>query len=268
MPVLRFALFACLATVSSHIAVAADDCGGDRACPVEGGNYRVELPPNGTANGAYVFFHGYRSSAAAQMRHRALIDAAHAHGLAFVAPDGLEGTWSHGGSPSRERDEQVFIGRVLDDLERRYGFGSTEVVIGGFSQGASMAWYALCTQGDRIAASITFSGVFWEPLPQADDCVAAIPPVVHFHGSADTVFPLEGRPIGQRFRQGSTTESVALVSRRAQCDAGAVVERPIAGIDCDVATGCGRGEIALCIHDGGHQVSAAQLEAALEALGF
>ncbi|MFB2553490.1 poly(3-hydroxybutyrate) depolymerase [Ensifer soli] len=202
------------------------------------------------------------------MQHRALVDVAHNHGLAFAAVDGLNGTWSHPNAPARFRDEQRFVGHVFDDLKTRFGFTAENSIIGGFSQGASMAWYTLCQQGNRVTGAVTFSGVFWDPLPEPQDCVTDMPPIVHFHGTADRTFPLSGRAIGDDFHQGDTLKSMAVVRQRAGCDTAAEREKLLAGVVCRVAPGCNRGEMALCIHGGGHTVQADQLDAGLREIGF
>ncbi len=253
-----------LAGLLAAPAVAAG-CGGSVACAVAGGEYRIEVPPAGEASGVVLFFHGYRGSAEGQMRARGLKGAAFARGLAFAAPDGAGGSWSHPGSPSERRDETAFVGAVLDDLQARFGFAGDRVFASGFSQGASMVFSALCDHPDRFAGAITFAGVFWEPLPSAPDCAGA-PPIVHVHGRDDVIFPLVGRPIGERFRQGDTFRSLAILKEGAGC----VAEAPapvVEGMDCRVASGCARGPVALCLHDGGHEVRGEWLGLALGWLG-
>lgn len=253
-----------LAPAAAH----ADDCGASVPCAVEDGSYRIEMPVSGLPKGVLVFFHGYKSSAELQMKHRALVEVAHAHGLAFAAVDGLNGTWSHPNAPGQYRDEKRFVDHVLDDLGTRFGFNAKNTLVGGFSQGASMAWYTLCQQGNRLAGAVTFSGVFWNPLPEPTDCVADMPPVVQIHGSADKTFPLSGRAIGSDFHQGDTFKSIAIIRQQKTCKPETAIQKFIGGIPCDVTPDCSRGEVALCIHDGGHQVRPDHLDAALKDLGF
>lgn len=130
------------------------------AIRVADGDYRIVLP-DGPMRGVYIFLHGYQSSADLTLRdQRPLVEVALAHGLAFVAVDGKEGTWSIAHSPASGRDEPAFIGEILDDLAARYGVTAANTLIGGFSQGASAAWYAVCAEGGRFAGMVTFSGVF------------------------------------------------------------------------------------------------------------
>lgn len=257
-----------VAVLLAPLAAQAADCGASVPCVVEDGSYRIEMPPSGPPKGVLVFFHGYKSSAQLQMQHRALVDVSHEHGLAFVAVDGLNGTWSHPNAPGQYRDEKRFVGHVFDDLETRFGFNAANTLVGGFSQGASMAWYTMCQQGNRVAAAVTFSGVFWNPLPEPRDCVADMPPVVHIHGSADQTFPLSGRAIGATFHQGDTFKSITIIRESKMCKPETIVEKFIGGIPCNVTPDCNGGEVALCIHDGGHEVHQEHLDAALRELGF
>jgi polyhydroxybutyrate depolymerase len=235
---------------------------------VKGGDYRIELPKGGDVRGAYVFFHGYKSSAELQMQQRPLVDTTISHHLAFVAVDGTDGSWSFPNSVRPGRDEKAFIADVLEDLRKRYGFTAEKTIIGGFSIGASMAWYTACQQGEKAAAMLTFSGVFWDPLPEAQDCVADLPPMIHFHGTADQTFPLEGRSLRGRFHQGNAFDSVAILRSRARCDIEHAKTITLDDIKCNDVPGCIRGDSIMCIHNGGHEARADMLDAGLTAVGF
>lgn len=268
---LRVAGAACaasMALLAPSGSTAAEDpgCGGDVPCRLPLGDYRVALPPGGAPRGALVFFHGYTASAREEMRKTALVRVALDRGLAFVAPDGLAGTWSHDNAPSRERDETAYVRAVLADLDARFGIGPERTIVGGFSQGASMAWYTLCHSGDRVAGAVTFSGVFWNPLPTPADCAATPPPIVHFHGTADHTFPLAGRAIGARWQQGDAFASLAIAREKAGCTAEPPRRVTIAGVVCEETPGCARGPIDACIHDRGHEVDPAWLAGGLDRL--
>ncbi|NLS18655.1 poly(3-hydroxybutyrate) depolymerase [Rhizobium sp. P40RR-XXII] len=247
---------------------AAVACGGPTPCRVLDGNYRIELPKDGDIRGAYVFFHGYKSSAELQMQQRPLVDTTLSHHLAYIAVDGIDGSWAFPHSARPGRDEKTFIASVFDDLRQRYGFMPDKTIVGGFSIGASMAWYTACQQGDKAAAMVTFSGVFWDPLPRADDCIADIPPIIHFHGTADQTFPLAGRSIGANFHQGNAYDSMAILRARAKCDVKDAKAITLDGIKCDDVPGCIRGDSIMCIHAGGHEAPADMLDAGLTAIGF
>ncbi|WP_244510000.1 dienelactone hydrolase family protein [Rhizobium sp. AC27/96] len=202
------------------------------------------------------------------MQQRPLVETTLAHHLAYVAVDGIDGSWSFPHSARSGRDEKTFIAEVFDDLKSRYGFTPEKTVIGGFSIGASMAWYTSCQQGEKAAAMVTFSGVFWNPLPKPEDCIADLPPIVHFHGTADQTFPLAGRAIGKEFHQGNAYDSMALMRERARCDAKNAKSVTLDGIRCDDVPDCIRGDSIMCIHNGGHEARADMLDAGLTAVGF
>jgi len=247
---------------------AAIACGGATACPVRQGDYRIELPKDGNTRGVYVYFHGYKSSAELQMKQRPLVETTLLHHLAFVAVDGIDGSWSFPNSARPGRDEKAFIASVFDDLQSRYGFTADKTIIGGFSIGASMAWYTACQQGDKAVGMLTFSGVFWNPLPKVEDCVADIPPIIHFHGTADKTFPLAGRSLGGNFHQGNAFDSMAILRNRAQCDLEKAKTITLDDIMCDDVPGCIEGDSIICIHNGGHEARADMLDAGLTAFGY
>lgn len=248
--------------------LAAQDCGGAVPCHVEGGLYRVEAPRQ--PEGVLVWFHGYQGSANGEMHNRLLIEAATSRGLAFVAVEGVEGRWSFANEGGR--DDIGFTGRVLDDIQNRFGVDGSRVVLGGFSLGASMAYYGLCAMGDRVGAGLLVSGSFWDPIPQR--CSPNLPPLVQFHGTADRTFPLEGRALGGGAHQGDTFAGMNMLARSASCAAPQPpVLGPTAGVDmadlsCTVWPDCRRGSLRLCLHGGGHVVDPAMVGAGLTALGF
>ncbi len=259
--------FVCLVALSGPAVSGAESCGETTACAVIGGEYRIALP-DAPVKGAYVYFHGYKGSAADQMRQKALVDTVLAHHLAFVALDGYEGSWSIRGGPERARDDQAYLRAVLEDIGKRHGFTARNTLVGGFSLGASMAWYAACEQGNRFAGMITFSGVFWEPLPKPSECTAGLPPMIHIHGRVDGTFPLKGRAIGTHFHQGDTFRSIKIYRERAACAPAEAAEPLVADMECEVARSCTRATSTLCLHPGGHEVRRGDLDAALTAIGF
>ncbi|MBP1886613.1 polyhydroxybutyrate depolymerase [Ensifer mexicanus] len=223
---------------------------------------------DGDLRGVYVYFHGFKSSAKLQMEQRSLVNMTLAHHLAYVAVDGIGGSWSFPNGARPGRDEKTFVGDVFDDLRNRYGFTPDKTVIGGFSIGASRAWYTACEQGERTAAMVTFSGVFWNPLPKASDCVTGIPPMVHFHGTADRTFPLAGRAVGADSHQGDAFKSMAIMRERAKCNIKDTKKITLDGILCSSVPDCLRGDLIMCIHNGGHKARADWLDAGLTAVGF
>ena len=74
---------------------------------------------------------------------------------------------------------------------------------------------------------------------------------------------VDDEPIMDRVRAAVGPEPDILV-----IDIGDLAPATLAGIDCEVAAGCARGGLALCLHPGGHEIRAEWLDAALGHLGW
>ncbi|MEQ9334936.1 PHB depolymerase family esterase [Thalassobaculum sp.] len=222
------------------------DDGSYMARPPAGWDGRRPLP-------LLVFFHGYRQQGSAVMTIAQLTAAADRHGVLLVAPDGLGGSWAHQGSPSSRRDESAFIDALLADIERRWPVDRSRRWAAGFSQGGSMAWHAACFRGRSFTAFMPVAGAFWRPHP--DQCPGGPVNLLHTHGTADTVVPMAGRPIGATFHQGDVREGMALWRDQDACGGKPVRATSASDVDCEAWTGCGSGrELGLCLHPGGHQI--------------
>lgn len=249
----------------AHSGCYAPQCSdGESDCfEVKFGRY-VALFPNqtnddGTVN-LLMHFHGYGSSAAKVSNKSWLRKTAAERGYLLVLPDGRNNTWAHVGSPSDARDEPPFIDAVMDDVAERWAISDVRVV-GGFSQGGSMAWDVACYRGDRFSSFIPASGAFWEPLPTA--CETPVP-FRHTHGTADSVVPIEGRPIGNSmqgdarlgFDRWKTVNGCASEPDRIDEDG---------SLTCEVWTQCTSGlELQFCTHPGKHSVPDDFLPTALD----
>jgi len=84
-------------------------------------------------------------------------------------------------------DDIAFIGALVNHIEADYSVDPNRVFIGGDGIGGAMAYRAACELSDRFAAVAVVSG------PLLADCTPANPiPVLHIHGTADTLFPYGG----------------------------------------------------------------------------
>lgn len=211
---LALALVAGLAT-----PVAAAACGVDDDCPVtdaEGrilGGYRYRAPAagaEGAARPALIFIHGWRDNAANVMRNQTLAELAETRGVVLVAPEGLGQTWSYPGSPSSYRDEFAFFEALRADLVAHRGVDPDRILVGGFSMGASMAWNLACSRGQGYWGFVTLAGAFWGAIPER--CASPPRRLSHYHGLADEVVPIEGRPIAGT-RQSDVWDSLAALAR-------------------------------------------------------
>ena len=232
----------------------APACPGADPCRVPGGDYHAVLPDgwDGTTPlPAVIFFHGYNSSSARVVANRSLISGFTDRGVLFVAPNGIDGSWAHGGSPSQARNEIAFVDALMDDMRARWPIDDTRLWVTGFSQGGSMAWDVACYRGDQVAAFYPVAGAFWRPHPAS--CPSGPVNLRHVHGTSDQVVPMEGRPIGAFWHQGDVRESILLLAAQNGC-AEAPDRIEIQGnVTCEIWDQCTSGrELQLCLHPGGH----------------
>lgn len=236
-------------------AVRTVDGGSYMARPPAGWDGRSPLP-------LLVFFHGYRQRGAAVMSIETLTAAADRHGVLLVAPDGLEGSWAHQGSPSSRRDEAAFLDALMADVEQHWPIDPARRWAAGFSQGGSMAWHAACFRGRSFSAFMPVAGAFWRPHPQA--CPGGPVALLHTHGTADTVVPMTGRRIREVFHQGDVRAGMAFWRRQDGCAAEPSRVVGVEQLDCEIWTGCASGrELRLCLHSGGHTIPKGWAEMAL-----
>lgn len=135
----------------------------------------------------------------------------------------------------------------------RHGLVWIRLLLSGFSRGGSMVWDVACLTPGFARAYAPAAGGFW--LPMAHDCAGPVD-LLHTHGFADKVVPLEGRSIenadtGQVFIQADVWEGLQLWRRKNAC-------RPNAE-DHQVTDGqwrkrwaCEAGSLELVLHSGGH----------------
>ncbi|POR48290.1 alpha/beta hydrolase family esterase [Bosea psychrotolerans] len=244
-----------------------DSCPAEGGCLVDGGSYRIILPqqaPTGQRSGAIMYFHGYQGSAEETIADQGLVGVAQRLGVALIAADGMGRTWSYPGSPGHNRDEFAYVGRVLDDVARRFPVDPRRIMASGFSQGGSMVWYLACRMPARFAGFAPIAGAFWEPLPSG--CAGPRPNLIHVHGTSDTTVPLAGRSLRSGYRQGDVFKSLAILAPDGctaswAADTKAPADPP--ELTCRQARGCaGPARLELCLHAGGHIASAAWVERA------
>ena len=241
----------------SGTAGAAENCD---PCRLPGGSYRLLAPPdwNGRAKlPVLMFLHGYTGEGADILADQDVAGPAGRLGFLLVAPDGLNRSWSHQGSPSQARDDRSFLLGVLADVKRHYPVDSRLIVLGGFSQGASMVWDMACFAPLGFTAFLPFSGGFWERMPTA--CTAPVN-LRHVHGRADDMVPLAGRAILDRWRQADIGRGFAIWRETDHCAAPAERQAQAYGLACEVWSCATQRTLELCLHPGGHRMQAAWVE--------
>ena len=239
------------------IAVACDTEGGK--CETGSGFYRMILPEGAGADvPALVYLHGWGGSSAGVIKNKGLVRALTRRGYALIVPEGRptnpnrkQKDWSVRDGSAYERDDIAFLGEILAEAATK-GVDRARVMISGFSRGGSMVWDVSCHAPDLARAYAPVAGAFWEPLPAS--CAGGAH-VLHTHGWADRVIPLEGRSVaGGTITQGDTFASLKI--RRAAN--GCPVEQPdqkLIDENGDLIrawTDCPGGRIELWLHPGQH----------------
>lgn len=249
----------------------ADDqpgCGGETPCMLDGGEYYIHLPQDRAGDeplGAIFYLHGHRGKAVNAIRNQGFQRMADKLGVAFVAVQGVNGTWSFPTAPRNLRDESVFFDKVLSDLEDRFEVERDKTMLSGFSSGGFMTWYLACENAGRFSGYAPIAGAFWEPLPE--NCPTDNPYLFHVHGTSDTVVPLAGRWLGGgQWKQGDVFESFDVWRRQNGLSEASSEKLTDGNLECQRWAPEG-GLFELCLHDGGHSVEAKWIERAWTELG-
>jgi polyhydroxybutyrate depolymerase len=231
------------------------------------GTYRAALPANWDGRRPLplvLYLHGYREDSAKVMARTDLVAAVTRLGALFVAPDGLDGGWSHIGAPRARRDDIAFLHAVVADAERRWPVDRGRVFAAGFSIGGSMVWDLACHGAQGFAAFLPFSGDFWTPYPAR--CTSGPFDLRHTHAVNDHTFPMAGRALIQgRFHQGNLDHGFAILRAADACAAEPDRQTREGDLQCESWTRCGSGkELELCLHHADHSIDASWLQRSVE----
>ncbi|UWQ63183.1 polyhydroxybutyrate depolymerase [Leisingera caerulea] len=251
-------LAAVLIAAPAAAAEGGAECGGETACRIDGGVYHLALPDSWQGGPAVMFLHGYGSSGAKVVANSGLVAAFTRRGYAVIAPSGLP--WKEGkpadwsvrdGWNTYPRNDVAFLRDVLADAAARAGVMPDRLLLSGFSRGGSMVWDVACQAPEFAAAYAPVAGGFWLPVTQ--DCKGPVR-LLHIHGFADKVVPLEGRVIQgseAEIVQADIWEGLQLWRRENACASNAA--------DHEVRDGlwrkrwkCDAGGLELILHKSGH----------------
>lgn len=238
---------------------AALECGGKESpCEISGGAYHIAVPEGWQGGPAVMHLHGFGGSGAKVIGNTGFVNRFLARGYAVIAPTGRrwagEGTprdWSVRDGVTYPRDDVRFLQSVLADAAARAGVNPARVLMTGFSRGGSMVWEMACLAPGAAAAYAPASGGFW--LPMTEDCAGPVR-LLHTHGFADPVVPLEGRRIVNDkvdITQGDIWQGLQLWRREMGCRSNAAGHAIASGL-WRKRWACEEGSLELVLHKGGH----------------
>lgn len=252
-------LLGCLLFSSSAAA-----CGPESNCAIGERHYRIRMPDGHdgkTQVGAIVIVHGYRGHAAQAMQNRELAERASRLGVALIAVKAAGDDWAIPGAPSvgavKGVDELAYFDRVLADAAARFPIDRTRLMVSGFSAGGMMVWNLACHRSGSFAGFMPVAGTFWRPLPET--CPGPVASIIHVHGDADPIVPLEGRTV-QDAQQGRVDDALAMYGRVG--DFGPPRRRTFGELSCEDRTGRHGSLMRFCLFAGGHNFRATHVEAA------
>lgn len=133
-----------------------------------------------------VNLHGARATAEQQQATSELATRGPEAGFVVVAPQalGARPIWSL----TADGPDITYVQDLVDEVEQRLCIDRSRVYLTGFSMGGMLSMRLACTAPDRFAAVAAVSGEI-----DYDDCpTTGRPPLLAFHGTADTVVRLDG----------------------------------------------------------------------------
>jgi polyhydroxybutyrate depolymerase len=243
------------------VAAKCDYTGFDQPCLVQEGVYRVLIPEGEGPFPVMVYLYGSGGESASITSHPLFDAAVVQRGYALIVPAALDmqyrkGVYSSGWAlrhePGGERDEALFLSRVIDDVGRRFPIDRDRVLLAGQSRGAFLIWEIACHEPEIAAAFAAHAVGYLGPLPE--ECERPVR-FLHSHGLGDPIVPFAGEPVVSGGVAMTTLErGLDTLARTNRCrdaepeDAGLRL-----GLERTHWTGCAPGaSLDLMLHDGGH----------------
>ena len=196
-------------------------------------------------------FHGLTSNPTQQREFSQMDMTADSRGFLVAYPEGLDVSWNGGLCCGRSAENGVddvgFARAVIDDIAERGCIDPSRVYATGMSNGGFLSHRLACEASDVIAAIGPVAGVLGI---DSSACTPSRPvPVVHFHGTADTLIPYDGQNDFE-----SVADTVAGWVARNGCTEPPEVVLRTGSVTCETTGGCdGDASVTLCtIEGGGH----------------
>lgn len=233
---------------------AAQDCGPDAPCEIDGGSYHLRVPDGDGPHPVLVWYHGHRGNGASIHRSGGLERDFLAGGFALLAPNGFQRADGPRSYPARDgapRDDVAFTFKALEAAAGRANLDMQRVYAGGFSAGGSMAWLLSCEAGERLSGMVSVAGALRRP--NTTDCAGLSGlPIMQVHGFGDGQVPFEGRAI-RDWHQGSIWDALERARAANECRSNPdEIE-----ITDELRTrlwdsSCAKAPVRLDVHNGGH----------------
>ena len=231
-------------------------------------SYLVHVPPKydpQKPTPVVLAFHGGLANAGMMVVLSGLSNKADEAGFIVVYPNGtgfadiLLG-WNAGRAEgaNQQPDDVAFVARLLDDLGTVANVDAKRVYATGMSNGGMMCYRLAAELSDRIAAIAPVSGTMGiEPVHPRRPV-----PIIHFHGTADTIVPFDGpaegtpkflafKPVGETIstwvRLDGCPEAPVVADEPDKADDGTKVQRRTYGPGKD-----GAEVVLFVIQGGGH----------------
>lgn len=235
-----------------------DALAGDATITVTAGGrertFQLHVPPSydpARRTPVVLNFHGYNMTAAQQQAFSLMGEKADAAGFLVVHPEGVGAPQSWNAGPccgdasTQGADDVAFTRAILDWLDGAACVDRARVYATGMSNGGLMTHRLACELADRIAAVAPVAG----PNVFADCAPSRPMPVMHFHGTADTVVPYGGSAM---FGFPDVEEMIRAWADRDQCTGDPEETFRQGDSVCKAWTRCAAGaEVILCTVDGG-----------------
>jgi len=113
--------------------------------------------------------------------------------------------WNGAGCCSQGQDDIAFTKDMIDYIVKHFNVDENEVYVTGVSNGGFMVYRLLCEMGDRengkpwISAASVHSGLLGAWQADFSSCsISTDTSLVHFHGLADPVVNITGKPEGKQ----------------------------------------------------------------------
>ncbi len=147
-------------------------------------SYIVHTPTGYTPNNTYplvINMHGFGANALEQEAYTGFDDVADTANFVVVYPNSTSGAWVYAGS-SVDVD---FLTALIDTIRQDFSINSC-LFFTGISNGAYMTYKMACSLSSQITAIAPVSGNMSTLLQNTCAFTNAIP-VMHFHGTADSI---------------------------------------------------------------------------------